>query len=213
MEDKQIFKDHYVYSFRVDFLDNNNDQMQQNMKKFVDKYEIPHYVCFQEEAKVTKKIHYQGALWFPYRVTTKGMMTMRNWWARPKGGISITKAKKLKSLLAYIKKDFNPQYNPNNWLLFTNIDMDIINNQFGTWELDQKKVWLEKLEDKCKELAGTCYSKEHYVDSIIDFYTANAKAPPTRNTLYKFLLRYHPEFSAANYRKDLGMFKEYHNYY
>lgn len=205
MEDKQIFKDHYVYSFRVDFLLNNIDQMQQDMKKFVDKYEIPHYVCFQEEGNVTKKLHFQGALWFPYRLTTSAMMTMRNWWLRPKGGISFTKAKKLKSLLAYIKKDFNPY--DDSCQLFTNIEMEIINQKFATWETDQKKVWLEKLEDKCKELADTTHSKENYVDRIIDYYTANAKAPPTRNTLYKFLLRYHPEFSAANYRHDLGMFK------
>jgi len=208
MEDTHVFEDHFVYSFRVDYKTANlelmtSEQMKEAMETFVSKYDIPHYVCFEETADITQKTHYQGAIWLSHKATAKKLTAMRNWWGRQKGGISLTKAKKLKSLLAYVKKDFTGDMN----MLVTNIGIDIINIKFGTWEIDQKKVWLEKLEIKCQQLVGETNGKYQYCEAIIDFYTANSKAPPTRNTLYKYMLRYHPEFNASDYLVDLGMFK------
>lgn len=208
MEDTHVFENHFVYSFRVDYKNANlqilsAEQMKASMEAFVSKYDIPHYVCFEEVADITEKTHYQGAIWMSYKPTASHLTAMRNWWRRPKGGISLTKAKKLKSLLAYVKKDFTGDMN----MLVTNIGIDIINVKFGTWEIDQKKVWLEKLELKCKQLVGETNGKYEYCEAIINYYTAHQKAPPTRNTLYKYMLRYHPEFNASAYLVDLGMFK------
>ncbi len=203
MEDKHIVKGQFCYSFRVDFCDTTTLEMRKKLMEWTEKFEVSEYAVFEETSTQVKKLHYQGAVWFTTRRVSKLLTKMRNWWCRPKGGISLVIAKNVKSLTAYIAKD-----GVMTACSLTTAQLGL----FSTWETDQKKVWLKTLELKAKQLVSETNDKCDYCRALIDFYTEMKKAPPTRNTLYKFLLRYHPQFEAQDYLHDLGMFREKTNY-
>lgn len=199
MEDKHICPGLFCYSFRVDYQDTTAEDMRKKATAWLEKFEIDEYILYEETSKEVKKLHFQGAVWVKHKRVMKLLTKMRNWWCRPKGAISLTIAKNVKNLTAYISKDGELSLN------------SLSNEQLGRfplWETDQKKVWLKKLELKAKQLVSETNDKCDYCCALINFYTKNDKAPPTRNTLYKFLLRYHPSFEAHNYLTDLGMFRE-----
>lgn len=204
MEDTHIIKGYFVYSFRVDFNDTPEAEMLTKLQEWIEKFEVSEYAIFTETSTIVKKLHYQGALWFSTRRVSKLLTKMRNWWGRSKGGISLTIAKNVKNLTAYIAKDGELTHN--------SLSKHQL-NMFPTWETDLKKVWLKQLEQEAKQLVCTTNGKYEYCHALINFYTEMKKAPPTRNTLYKFLLRYHPHFEAPDYLNDLGMFREKINKY
>jgi hypothetical protein len=199
MEDTHIIPGYIAYSFRVDHQKETEEEMMESLIKFILKYDVKKYIGYTEIAAKTKKLHIQACIWFETRLTENKKTAMRNFWQRPKGGISLAKAKNMKSLVAYVTKDDGKH--------IKNLTEEEF-NRIPSWETDPKKVWMDKLEIKCKALVSETNGKIEYVHEIINYYTKNHKAPPTRNTLYKYLLRYHPDFGAEDYVHDLGMFRE-----
>lgn len=204
MEDTHIIKGKFIYSFRVDYDGDTPEYMLARLKEWIEHFDIAEYAIFSEISKKVKKLHYQGAVWTDTPRAKADLTKMRNWWGRSKGGISLAQAKNLKSLTAYVAKDGELTHNS-----LTKAQLAL----FPTWVTDLRKVWLKQLEQKAEQLVAETNGKYEYVHALINFYTKMKKAPPTRNTLYKFLLRYHPEFEASDYVNDLGMFREKVNKY
>jgi hypothetical protein len=208
MEDTLICPGKYVHSLRVDYLDNTREEIEIKLKKWAEKNDsiIHKYIAFEEKGETTQKLHLQGAVWTKQSLSNSVKNKMRNWWKRPKGHISFTIAKNVKSLVAYVSKDEGAY-----WTTLSETQIDL----FPKWDNDPITTWKKNLEKKCKQLVSETNGKYEYCEAIIDYYTKNQKAPPTRNTLYKYMLRYHPQFTSSNYLVDLGMFKEpkqYNNY-
>jgi len=207
MEDDTIVKKHYAYSFRVDYVHDCSKVMLTKLDEWLGKSKVVHCLIFTEIAEKTKKLHYQGIVWFKQKPTGKNLTKYRNWWCRPQGSISLVSAKKIISLSSYVAKDkeiIKTSLSPAQMALIPE------------WKLDQKKVWKDQVEEKAKQLVSETNGKYDYVNALVDYYIVSGKAPPTRNTIYKFLLRNHPDFDAADYIHDLGMFRQkvpqYSNY-
>jgi len=130
MEDTHIIKGHFVYQFRVDFCGTPAGEMLEKLKTWITKFEVNEYAIFKETSTVVKKLHYQGAVWFTGRRVGKFLTKMRNWWQRTKGHISLTIARDVKNLTAYISKDGEMSY--------SSLSQEQL-NLFSTWETDLKK--------------------------------------------------------------------------
>ena len=226
MEDINTKKGCFMYSLRVDYMTETREQMIEKLHNWIEARKPAYWCVCEERGAETGKLHLQGAVWYPSLISGGNKSACRNWWQRTKGHISFTNARDVESLKAYVTKDYSKiketnkqglheKYIPSENLMITNLtDEDL--ETFKKWEKDMKKVWLEKLEKKCKSIINEMDSLTpgQYVEAIVDYYTENKKAPPTRNTLYKFMLRYHPGFTAKDYIRDLGMFKtEQYNTY
>ena len=112
MEDAIIVKDFFAYSLRVDAKPRTYNDPPDNvllLKEFQRFYDRlcpkSRYLVYIEQSKVVKKTHIQGILWFPKKLSNAETAANRAWWKRPKGGISFTNAKKIKSLSSYVGKD------------------------------------------------------------------------------------------------------------
>lgn len=208
MEDTTIVKGFYCYSFRVDYVAEGALTMIKRLREWLKKYSVPHYACVEEVADKTKKLHFQSIIWLKTKINEKVKTAMRNWWGREKGHISFTKAKKPKNLLSYINKTIPDTQEGQSLktLIITNLTKEQL-ALAPKWIVDLKKVWKDELEIEAKSLATQDLGIQDYCCRLIDYYNLNNKTPPMRTTLYKFLLRYHHDFSSKDYFNEMGMFR------
>ncbi len=105
MEDITVCKGLYAYQFRVDI--SGNSQSTAEIKEFLDKYLFVKYVG-QFELSDKHKPHFQMCLWRETPLEPKECTKARNWWRgktlKTKQPVSLTSAKKIKSLVSYCQK-------------------------------------------------------------------------------------------------------------
>lgn len=209
MEDSIIVKDFYAYSLRVDAKPRTYNDPSDNillLKEFQRFYDRlcpkSRYLVYIEQSKVVKKTHIQGILWLPSKQSTTETAASRAWWKRPKGGISFTSAKKIKSLCSYVGKDKGSN--------ITNLNPEQL-SRITEWK-DHKELWTVKLDKQLQLLVSETNGVFDYAHSVIEFYIANSKAPPNRATLYKHLLRHHPQFTTDDYCSCINLFPQKQNY-
>ncbi len=95
----------YAYQFRVDI--SGNSQSTAEMKKFLEIYQFEKYIG-QFEISDNNKPHYQMCLWRKAIFTSHEQTKARNWWRgktlKTKQPVSLTSAKKIRSLASYCQK-------------------------------------------------------------------------------------------------------------
>ncbi len=190
MEDTIIKPGTYAYQFRVD-VDNNSDMSQ--MMAFLKKYDVKHYIIGAETSTLGKQ-HFQCILWFADKINTT---KLRNWWKGKTSStnqpVSLTSAKKIKSLAKYASKEKN---------FITNLTTEEM-SKIGQWSPKVKAdEWNKLLDEHAKKFdpsnvdkydtVGDDNYKVHYYNDnavmyaflyyLLDFYKANNKRP-SRATL------------------------------
>ncbi|GAC77877.1 replication protein [uncultured marine virus] len=205
MEDTAIILNHYAYSLRVDaqMLEYTEKSLLQSLldefQKFYDRFDaINHYYIYIEQSTVVKKTHIQGIVWTKNKLTANELTKARQWWKRPSGHISFTSAKKVKSLAAYCSKDAGERA--------TNLSEDQL-KKIPMW-LNEKQLWATKLKLFLVQKVAETNGVKDYAHAVIKYYIDMKKSPPNRATIYKHLLRHHPDFDATDYCLQINLFKE-----
>lgn len=170
MEDKYVKPGLYAYQFRVD-VDDITEYT--TIFEFIKKYDCKNYIIGAEVSKLGKS-HFQCILWFSTEINAT---KLRNWWkgrtsatAQP---VSLTSAKKIKSLGKYCSKDSNFITN------LTKEEMKLI----GKWDVKlQNAEWAIKLDEYAKKFVVEDYDTNQKVWVSHDTYQYNPKAP-----LYAFI--------------------------
>ncbi len=109
MEDTIVCKGLYAYQFRVDISGNPTSTAE--IRKFLELYNFVKYTGMFELSD-KKKPHYQMCIWRETPFDTPQQQTKaRNYWRgktlKTKQPVSLTSAKKIKSLCSYVKKTEN----------------------------------------------------------------------------------------------------------
>lgn len=181
MEDTIVKPGHYAYQFRVDLPSTDMTLVME----FIQKYEISFYIIASETSSLGKQ-HFQCILWSPI---TQNTTKLRNWWkgkcSDTKQPVSITSAKKIKSLAKYTMKDNK---------FFTNLTKDEV-KMIGQWDRKIKDTnWKDLLFKTAQEyvppdhITGT-YTLSHdrailfdFMEHMLELYKKNNKRP-ARSTL------------------------------
>lgn len=180
MEDKVVKPGLYAYQFRVDI---SIETGKTKVMEFITKYKARYYIVGAEKAKSGKE-HFQCVLWFKEK---QNATKLRNWWngktSKTDQPVSLTSAKKIKSLAKYTTKD--GQFTTN----LTNDEMKLI----GKWSPKVKAAeWSELLDEHAKKYSTQwCGDHNKYTEDpplkqflsyMLDFYRSNQKRP-SRATL------------------------------
>lgn len=205
MQDSIIVPKHFAYSLRVDAKPQEYNkfdkckQLLKEFKQFQERFtEINQHYIYIEQSAVVDKTHIQGIVWTNKQLRHKDMSAMRAWWKRPAGHISFCSAKKIKSLASYCSKDLGE--------CTTSLSETQL-NKIPKW-INAKADWKTKLQLFLTNEVSCTNGYKDYACEIIKFYITNSKAPPNRATIYKHLLRNHPDFDANDYARQINLFKE-----
>ncbi len=168
MEDTIIKPGKYAYQFRVDIDDNTDLTV---MMSFLKKYDVKHYIIGAETSNKGKQ-HFQCILWFATKINTT---KLRNWWKGKTSDtiqpVSMTSAKKIKSLGKYTTKDKN---------FITNLTKEEI-SLIGQWAPKVKAAeWTKMLDEHAKKFDASNVETYHQVSYDTHAYNPNA-------VLYAFL--------------------------
>ncbi len=189
MEDTVIKPGLYAYQFRVD-VENNADLT--TMLSFVKKYDTKYYIIGAETSTLGKQ-HFQCILWFSNKINTT---KLRNWWKGKtldtKQPVSMTSAKKIKSLGKYTTKEKN---------FITNLTKEEI-SLIGQWSPKVKAAeWSKMLDEHAKkfdpanveEFEQTNWNTHTYNPNavlyaflafMLEFYKLHAKRPARATLQY-----------------------------
>lgn len=181
MEDKYVKPGLYAYQFRVDV---ENITEYTTIFEFIQKYDCKNYIIGAEVSELEKP-HFQCILWFATKINAT---KLRNWWkgrtSSTKQPVSMTSAKKIKSLGKYCSKDQNYVTN------LTKEEMKLI----GKWDVKlQNAEWAIQLDEFAKKFDSSnvdTFSQKGY-----DTYAYNPKA-----ALYAFIA-YLLDYYKANNRR------------
>ena len=161
MEDTIVKPGLWAYQFRVDLPTKDTAKV----FEFIGKYNIAFYII-AEEISALGKPHIQSIIWTPIEMNTT---KLRNWWKgktlKTKQPVSITSAKKIKSLAKYTMKDGK---------FLTNLTKTEVQS-IGKWDKKLKQtIWKDLL----------FITAEEYDDSHV---TGDYRTPLHRAILYDFM--------------------------
>lgn len=182
MEDTTVVPGHFCYSFRIDL----SAAYVGIVKMFAARWDVAKYLGKFEKGAVTEHDHFQGVIWFEQKVSVNGMNKMRQWCKkfvknRKGGGVSITSAQKISSLVKYCQKDESE--------LFTNLTKDEL-FRCGKWKNknDEKKQKLEKLTqllyDYCETTYKIVYKNKNPWEIEIDYNKSQFYSDTIVNDFY-----------------------------
>lgn len=164
MEDTTVCKGMYAYQFRVDI--SGNSQSTAEMKKFLETYQFEKYIG-QFEISDNNKPHYQMCLWRKAIFTSHEQTKARNWWRgktlKTKQPVSLTSAKKIKSLASYCQKGSKMTKKEHFFQHFNNLSKEE-NKLIPKWEskLALKKNKREIYKSTLKSMCNTLQKPEKY---------------------------------------------------
>lgn len=223
MEDTLIYPAHYAYQFRVDLLNKKNERIIHpgigevetcyDYKKIVKLMVETHFsycFIFLETAEESKKLHLQGILWSQHNYTNKFINKLKSKFffkhRTVKNSLSITSAKRIKSLCSYVSKE--------NKIFLSTLTEEKI-KLFPTWrkkdklnKTDFKRMLTKKIKEEC----DMGESPKDVALMIINTYWDHSMRQPARMDIIKYLGWFHPEYTARNYLENINIFPS-NNYY
>ncbi len=217
MEDTQILKHHYIYSFRWDATNDKStlDYMENSFKEL----EISNWIG-KHEVSEKGKPHFQMAVWTERKLLAKEMDKVRKRFIRStltsktKQPVSFVSGRKIQSLIAYCTKDKGT--------VIKQLPEHCI-ERLPKWKNKsaEKIIFQEKLRDHIVALVKPYNEKPHIqidvkesVDSIVQFHIDNDIQPPSKGRMLYYLVKYHI-IGVSDYRDEVynfRMFKD-NNYY
>ncbi|GAC77871.1 replication protein [uncultured marine virus] len=178
MDDTIVKPGYIAYQFRVDV---DKEEGLTLVMSFMKKYDVQYYIVGAETSE-NNKDHFQCILWFNSGVNTT---KLRNWWTgktlKTKQPVSMTSAKKIKSLAAYAMKDTN---------FITNLTKEEL-EKIPQWKVKSPKIYwgiaLDEHANKFKttsydDVEGNGYIEHEFYSYMLDYYKSNFKRP-SRATL------------------------------
>lgn len=177
MEDTLICKSYYAYQFRVDIA---HSKALIKFTQWRDKYDCSFYLAGLETSEKHKE-HLQAIVWF---ATTVNTVKLRNWWigktTDTKQPVSLTSAKKVKSLAAYCSKDKN---------YYTNLDQTQL-ALIPKWKpILKDKTFHDLIHTTIQNSSSLCLDKYEIGEIILDLYKVHDKMV-TRNRVLTLLWKY-----------------------
>jgi hypothetical protein len=176
MEDTVILKQHYMYMFRVDLEDNNEEKLM----KWFEKYHICNWMGKHELGETTGKPHYQMVIWTEHKKSNKEIVKMRKYWTDKlgKATCAIKSARKIESLCSYSSKSKGKT--------ITNLQPQVL-ARVPKWKnkTAEKLQWNEAIDQLVDDMPPEVrHSKEAYATAILDFHRENHKKPNRANLQY-----------------------------
>lgn len=217
MEDTQVLKHHYIYSFRWDAKNDKStlDYMLNSFKEL----EISNWIG-KHEVSDKGKPHFQMAVWTERKLLAKEMDKVRKRFIRSKltsktaQPVSFVSGRKIQSLIAYCTKDKGKviQQLPEHSM-----------SRLPKWKNKsaEKIVFQEKLREYMKQLVKPYIETPHSdidvkesVDKIVQFHIDNDIQPPSKGRMLYYLVKWH-FISVSDYRDEVYNFKMFkdNNYY
>lgn len=172
MQDTLIIKNYYAYQFRVDIL---HSHALSKFTEWRDKFNCSYYLAGLETSEKHKQ-HIQSIVWFKDPIDA---VKLRNWWKNKtldtKQPVSITTAKKVKSLVSYCRKDKN---------YYTNLSKEQL-SQVPKWKPKIKDdTFKEKLHKLFKDTDKNCLDKYEISEKVLELYTKHERMPKRSYLLY-----------------------------
>ncbi len=209
MEDTQVLKHHYLYSFRWDA--NKNKETLEYMIQVFTNNGITNWIG-KHEVSDNGKPHYQMAVWCEHKLEAKGKDKVRNSFNRTKLRIktaqpcSFVEGRKIQSLIAYCTKDPSlaivqlPEHCKERLPKWKNKSAEKV--------LFQEKFRLYMTALKEDEV-NTDLAK--IIELIVSFHIDDDRQPPSKGRMLYYLAKW--EFmTIAEYRKEVYNFKRLYNY-
>ncbi len=183
MEDKDVKPGHIAYQFRVD-MDITTGLTR--VMEFLQKYNVSYYIVGAEVSDLGKQ-HFQSILWFKEKQNTT---KLRNWWKgkadETHQPVSMTSAKKIKSLAKYTMKEHN---------FITNLTPEEV-KLIGKWDKKVKDAeWNIELDAHCKKFQSDYVETNTVVQTGWDTYNTSERPPMVA------FLSYLLDFYKAKYRR------------
>jgi len=180
MEDTVVLKQHYIYMFRVDLEDNNEDKL----IEWFEKYNICNWLGKHEIGEQTGKPHYQMVIWSEHVKTNKQIVTMRKYWTDRlgKATCAIKSGKKIQSLCSYSTKDKGK--------VITNLPTSVL-TRIPKWKnkTAEKIAFQDKLKDYIEQHDLVNKSRVAFAIQIMEFYKQEDRRP-TRSNLQYLMWKY-----------------------
>lgn len=211
MLDLTISPNNHAYQFRVDILNpDTSGNYAIQLCKMLTEEEFQDWICSYEIAPVSNKKHYQCILWHKKLLSQKERNRLKAKYFRrnrdTNNSISFTCAKKITNLSSYVMKDCSQNE------IITTLSLEK-REKIPKWLTKNaiKSKWLKEVEDEilliCSlDVYGHYPTIYETVRKIIKFYIENDHPPPSRMTILKYLLKYHPNYSISNYIDDTYIF-------
>lgn len=217
MEDTQVLKHHYLYSFRWDAK--KNDETLGYMISTFTESGITNWIG-KHEVSEKGKPHYQMAVWCESKLENNDKNKVRARFNRSKLRIktaqpcSFVEGRKIQSLIAYCTKDKSQA--------IVQLPEHCI-QRLPKWKNKsaEKIIFQEKLREfmisLTKEYIETPQAHidvKETVDSIVQFHIDNDIQPPSKGRMLYYLVKYHV-ISVSDYRAEVynfQMFKDWQNY-
>lgn len=227
MEDTVIKPGMYAYQFRVDILtpsgeriyinpsytneQTNIDVIQESLANYREiiiamliQY-FNYYFIFVENGGTTGKVHLQGVIWSTYNYRNTFMNKLKSKYffrhRSVKNSLSITNAKRIKSLCSYVQKDGDS--------FLSNLDDEEV-ALFPVWVKKEERT-KKQFKDKLEKKIITAIQSDNYTPSdvailIINEYWNNGMRQPARMDIIKYLGWYHPNYKASDYLENINIF-------
>lgn len=217
MEDTQVLKHHYLYSFRWDAK--KNDETLEFMISTFTELGITNWIGKHEISK-NDKPHYQMAVWCEHKKDNNGKNNVRARFNRTKLRLktaqptAFVEGRKIQSLIAYTTKDKGQA--------IIQLPEHCI-KLLPKWKNKsaEKIIFQEKLREFMISLTKGYIETPHAhidvketVDSIVQFHIDNDIQPPSKGRMLYYLVKYHV-ISVSDYRAEVynfQMFKDFGNY-
>ena len=203
MIDNNISKGNWAYQFRVDIL-TTLEEYQEQLGKMLTEQEFADWICCLEKGEKTNKLHYQCILWHKDKFHTNKMQALKSKYFRKnrnqRNAISFTDAKKIVNLSSYVMKDNEKE---NEVISSLTIEQ---REKIPKWLTKEamKNKWKNEVEEYmeliCRE--PVCDTIYNTMKHLIKYYLHHDHAPPNKHTVYKLLLKHHPEYNIMRYIND-----------
>lgn len=169
------------------------------IESFIKEFNVERFLISHEIGEKTKKPHYQGIIYTKKELKDNCRNKIRYYFktrikAKTRQPVSITKAKNIQSLEAYCMKTGN--------IRLTN---------YTKGELSDIPEWQDKDNFKrqiIKLLEDSKPTNVAFARRIVRTYINNDKQPPSKQMIYKYLLK-SKRMSTAQYLREIGMFGEW----
>ena len=173
------------------------------IESFLKEFDIVRYLIAHELGEKTKKPHYQGIIFSKKELKDNCRNKIRYYFktrikVNTKQPVSITKAKNVKNLEAYCMKTKN--------IKLTNYTKEEI-EEIPEWDMTHNNYFRKKLSELYDD---TTMTNKGFCKKCILLHIEYDKCPPTKNMLYKYLLK-SKRISTSQYLGELGMFGEWSN--
>lgn len=208
MEDTVVLKQHYLYMFRLDYIEvekENHTPTEEHLIEYFEKYNICNWLGKKEVGDKTGKLHWQMVIWSEHKKTEKQKTAMRKYWTDKlgKATCAIKSGRKIESLCSYsIKEDGHT---------VTNLPSNVL-ERIPKWKnkTAEKIKFQDDLKDYIEDRDLGNKSKTAFAYAVMEFYKEKDRRPTRANMQY--LMWKYNKLDTLNLLEQWGLISSYAEY-